>query len=157
MKTGAVKTITQGYKPEYANRIYELETVCFSRAYRWKKQYLVASLKAPTSNVWFGVYDNKIAGYLLVELEKLNIGHVVSLCVDPIYRQQGFGKALMDEAEKFLQKTGVKKMRLEVQVDNPAQILYFKLGYRVMGVKQRYYRNGTSGVSMVKLLKRRSS
>jgi ribosomal protein S18 acetylase RimI-like enzyme len=97
-------TITQGYKPEYVDRIHELETACFSR----------------------------------------------------VYRQQGFGKLLMDEAEASLQKVGVRKMRLEVQVDNPAQVLYFKLGYRVTGVKNNYYSNGTTGVSMVKPLKRRS-
>ena len=149
-------TITQGYKPEYIEGIHELETACFSRVYRWSKSDLIASLEAPASNVWVGVYDNKIVGYVLVEIEKLSTGHVVSLCVDPAYRQQGFGKLLMDEAEASLQKVGVRKMRLEVQVDNPAQMLYFKLGYRVIGVKNNYYSNGTTGVSMVKPLKRHS-
>lgn len=150
-------TITQGYKPEYIDRIHELENACFSRVYRWSKQDLIASLGAPASNVWVGVYNNKIVGYVLIEIEKSDTGHVISLCVDPAYRQQGFGKLLMDEADGALQSIGVKKMRLEVQADNPAQILYFKLGYRVIGVKQRYYSNGTSGISMVKPLKRRSS
>jgi ribosomal-protein-alanine N-acetyltransferase len=149
-------TITQGFKPEYVNRIHELENACFSRAYRWNKHDLIAALEDTASNVWVGVYDNQIVGYVLVELEDSGTtGHVVSLCVDPAYRQQGFGKLLMDEVETFLQKEGVKKVRLEVQVDNPAQVLYFKLGYRVTGIKHRYYSNGTSAISMVKVFKKR--
>lgn len=142
--------ITKGFKPEDIDPLHELENRCFTKAFRWRKEDLVEALE--THDIWIGVYEGKIVGCVLVEVED-NIGHIISLNVDPDYRRMGFGKLLMEAAESSLQKEGVKKMRLEVQVDNPAQVLYFKLGYRVNGVHQRYYSNGTAGISMVKPLK----
>jgi len=143
--------ITRGYKPEDINRLYELEKLCFTRAFRWRKEDLVAALK--TDDIWVGVYDDKIVGYVLVEGEG-ETGHIISLNVDPNYRRRGFGEALMGAAEAYYLKKGIKKMKLEVHVDNPAQILYFKMGYRTVGVQEGYYANGSSAIVMTKCLKK---
>lgn len=129
--------------------MYELERVCFSRSFRWSKRVFVAALK--TDDVIQGVYDNKIAGYVLSTIEA-GTGHITSLVIDPKYRKQGFGKSLMDAIEAFYKKKGIKKIKLEVHVDNPAQTLYFKLGYRVTGFRPRYYHNGSNAITMVKVI-----
>lgn len=144
--------ITKGFMPEDIEPLHQLEKRCFKEAFRWRKEDLIEALE--TTDIWIGVYEGKIVGCVLVELEKESTGHIVSLCVDPAYQKQGFGRLLMEEVESSLQTAGIKTIRLEVQVDNPAQVLYFKLGYRVTGVKPRYYSNGTMGVSMAKTLKK---
>jgi ribosomal-protein-alanine N-acetyltransferase len=144
-------TITQGYKQEDVDRLYELEKISFSRAFRWRKEDLIAALK--TNEIWVGVYDNKIAGYVLMETEG-DSGHIVSLTVDPEFRRKGFGKALMDVAEAHYKKEGYKRIVLEVHPDNAAQTLYFKLGYRVTGIRHNYYSNGSAGITMEKPLKK---
>ena len=141
--------ITRGYKPEDINRLYELEKLCFTRAFRWRKEDLVDALKK--DDIWVGVYDDKIVGYVLVEVEG-DTGHVISLNVDPNYRRMGFGKLLMEAAEPFYKK--LKKLKLEVHTENPAQLLYFNLGYRVTGFRPRYYANGANAITMTKVLRK---
>lgn len=144
--------ITHGYEPEDIDRMHELEKLCFTRPFRWSKKDFVAALK--DCDVVSGVYGNKIVGYVLGEVEGHDTGHIVSLTVDPVNQGVGFGRTLMEETEAYYRKQGVKRIKLEVHVDNPAQVLYFKLGYRVTGVKPRYYSNGSSAIAMVKSLKK---
>ena len=135
--------------PEDIERLNELETACFTEQFRWTKEDLIESLK--TGDVWLLRTDEKIVGYILVELRRKR-GHVISVGVDPTCQRKGYGKALMDEAKAFYTKFGVKDMRLEVHQDNPAQMLYFKLGYRVTNVRKDYYADGSSAVIMSLLL-----
>jgi ribosomal-protein-alanine N-acetyltransferase len=98
------------------------------------------------------VYENQIVGYVLGEVEGGDTGHIVSLTVDPEHQRNGYGRTLMEETEAFYLEKGIKRIKLEVHPDNPAQILYFKLGYRVTSVKYKYYSNGSSAIVMVKPL-----
>ena len=53
------------------------------------------------------------------------------LFVNPEYRQQGIGKALMLAADEHAKKAGVVRMELATAVDNyPAQALYESLGWQ---------------------------
>lgn len=144
-------TIRQGYNPDDLSRLYEIEKVCFTRIFRWSKEDFVDALK--TGNVWVLEDENQIAGFAICEMDG-GIVHVVTVDVDPAFRRKGFGEALMGAAETYYRKKGIKKMSLEVHVDNPAQMLYFKLGYRVVGVKEGYYANGSMGITMTKQLRK---
>jgi len=144
-------TIRTSYTPDDLPRLYEIEKTCFTRCFRWSKEDFVTALK--TDDIWIAEYGGQIAGFIIGEVEG-NIGHVVTVDVDPSFRRRGFGEALMGAAENHYRKKGIKKMSLEVHVDNPAQILYFKLGYRVAGVREKYYANGSMGITMVKPLKK---
>ena len=145
--------IRYGYSPADLSRLYEIEKACFTRIFRWNKEDLVDALK--TNDVWVLEGDNQIAGFLIGEVDKANIGHIVTVDVDLMFRRRGFAEALMGAAEDYYRKEGIKKVSLEVHVDNPAQLLYFKLGYRVAGVKEGYYANGSMGITMEKQLRKK--
>jgi ribosomal-protein-alanine N-acetyltransferase len=144
-------TIRQGYNPEDTARLYEIEKICFSRVFRWSKEDLVDALK--TMDVWIGEDEGQIVGYTVCDVED-GVVHIVTLEIAPEFRRKGFGEALMGAAETYYLKKGIKKMKLEVHTDNPAQILYFKLGYRVVGVQEGYYSNGSMAIVMTKTLKK---
>jgi len=144
-------TITHGYKPSDIDRMYELEKLGFSRIFRWSKKDFVSAIK--DCDVIAGVYENEIMGYVLGEVHG-DTGHIVSLVVDPAYQGRGFGRILLEEVEKFYATKDLKKIRLEVHIDNPAQMLYFKAGYRVAGFKPKYYSNGSPAIAMSKSLKK---
>ena len=62
-------------------------------------------------------------------------GWVYYVAVDPAYRQQGFGRAIMDAAESWLRQRDILKMQLLVRSDNTkVQAFYETLGY---GVQER--------------------
>ncbi|MBT8255221.1 MAG: GNAT family N-acetyltransferase [Bacteroidia bacterium] len=52
------------------------------------------------------------------------------LFVHPSARNQGVGQALMEHAKEFARDTGGKGLTLETAVDNPAQRLYKRLGWK---------------------------
>lgn len=52
------------------------------------------------------------------------------LFVAPDARQNGVGETLMEYAKKFAKKKGSKGLTLETNIDNPAQKLYKKLGWK---------------------------
>ncbi|CAM3365355.1 GNAT family N-acetyltransferase [Aequorivita lipolytica] len=52
------------------------------------------------------------------------------LYVAPEARKKGVGEALMENAKKFAKQQGSKGLTLETDIDNPAQTLYKKLGWK---------------------------
>jgi len=45
-------------------------------------------------------------------------------------RKEGVGEALMENAKQFAIKQGAKGLTLETEIDNPAQSLYQRLGWK---------------------------
>lgn len=58
--------------------------------------------------------------------------------VAPSWRGRGLGAHLMARSLSALQKAGSEKVWLCVTVDNPAQLLYERLGFRAKGMRARY-------------------
>ena len=69
-----------------------------------------------------------------------------------VHRRKGVASKLISGCEKAAKQRGCGEMRLEVHTENPAQVLYFQLGYRVCGFKRNYYGLRRHAVSMVKAL-----
>ena len=56
--------------------------------------------------------------------------HIMMICVDPDYRSEGVGKAMLSEAERLATHAGTDLMSLNVRGDNLRAIeLYTRLGY----------------------------
>ena len=57
-------------------------------------------------------------------------GWVYYLAVDPDHRQKGYGRVMMDAAERWLRERGVEKLQLMVRPDNKSvKDFYQSLGY----------------------------
>jgi ribosomal protein S18 acetylase RimI-like enzyme len=57
-------------------------------------------------------------------------GWVYYLAVDPDHRQQGYGRVMMDAAERWLRECGIEKLQLLVRADNTSvKDFYQSLGY----------------------------
>ncbi len=52
------------------------------------------------------------------------------LYVSITHRGKGIGEALLDRTKDFCKKSGYKGLALETTIDNPAQHLYEKLGWK---------------------------
>lgn len=98
-------------------------------------------------------YKGGVSGYVCGRLVGKNLGEVVSIAVEPGLRRRGIGRMLMLELESRFREDRVKTVRLEVGVDNDAAIrLYESLGYETIGLRRKYYPDGSDALIMVKNL-----
>jgi len=101
-----------------------------------------------------GVFrDCLLAGYFctVVERENLAVGygilsiaageaHILNLCVDPSFRDLGYGERLLDEVLDWARRQEVNEVFLEVRPSNEKAIaLYAKKGFRQIANRPAYY------------------
>lgn len=80
-----------------------------------------------------------LAGYAAV-MCILDEGNLVSIVVDPAYRQLGIGAELLDVLYEQLRDAGVTGLFLEVRQSNvPAIALYEKEGFEKTGIRKGFY------------------
>jgi ribosomal-protein-alanine N-acetyltransferase len=66
--------------------------------------------------------------------------HVLNLCVEPAYHQQGLGRFLLSHLLAVARAAGMDLMLLEVRKSNSAAIaLYRAMGFHKLGVRKAYY------------------
>jgi ribosomal-protein-alanine N-acetyltransferase len=66
--------------------------------------------------------------------------HILNLCVEPAYHQQGLGRFLLTHFLRLARGAGMELMLLEVRKSNAAAIaLYDRMGFRKLGVRKGYY------------------
>jgi ribosomal-protein-alanine N-acetyltransferase len=68
---------------------------------------------------------------------------ILTIGVVPDARRRGIGTRLLDALVRFAIERGANELFLEVRVDNqPAQLLYERNGFAVLGTRRGYYDNG---------------
>jgi ribosomal protein S18 acetylase RimI-like enzyme len=68
---------------------------------------------------------------------------LIRLAVAPEARRQGLARKLLVTSEKSLKVQGLQELHLEVRSSNtPARNLYEAQGWKLLGVRKAYYRDG---------------
>lgn len=92
-----------------------------------------------------------ICGYLIGAVF-MDEARVLLLGIKESYRRKGIGSKLLSAFIESV-KGYTNMVRLEVHSSNlPAQTFYFKMGFRFIGIINKYYKNGESAYIMVKPL-----
>jgi len=90
--------------------------------------------------------------YVFSHLKRLGLarkGHVVSVAVKEQHRGKGVGTMLMRTSQEAMSKKSATECYLEVRVSNTEAIaLYQRLGYRVSGRLEAYYKDGEAALVM---------
>lgn len=90
-----------------------------------------------------------INGYVIVTYPN-ECAYVYSLAVSRDMRGSEIGTRLMIAAEARVRKLLHRKIWLKTTINNPAQKLYFDLGYRIDGFDPELYGPGLPGITMTK-------
>ncbi len=101
----------------------------------------------------------KLIGYAMCRIEygfshlrRLGLarkGHVVSIAVREQHRSRGVGTLLMQTCQEAMVRKTATESYLEVRVSNTQAIaLYQRLGYRVSGRLEAYYKDGEAAFLM---------
>ena len=114
------------------------------------EKLLASELSEKNNGVSFYVIENddvviRYIGryYFFQEAEVLNF------VVDESYQRQGYGQKLFDKMVEDMKD--VKKITLEVRASNIKGInFYTKNGFKQVGVRKRYYKNGEDALLLLK-------
>ncbi|BBB31988.1 ribosomal-protein-alanine N-acetyltransferase [Thermotomaculum hydrothermale] len=118
-----------------------------------------ASFKCPWSESMFlsygqkfilAYYQNKIVGYICFSTV-LDECHILNVAVHPDFRKNGIAQKMIDALFEEREKSGIKFYYLEVRVNNiPAINFYKKNGFKELGLRKKYYQDGTDAFVMVR-------
>jgi ribosomal-protein-alanine N-acetyltransferase len=112
----------------------------------WTQAQLEESLRNPACLAWG---ERGAAGELLGHLLLSSVedeAEILTLLVHPTRRRQGLGRALLIYA---MQAVAATTWHLEVRGDNPPAIsLYEQVGFRTVGRRRGYYRQGQDALLM---------
>ena len=125
---------------EDIEEIMAIEGVSFSSP--WTRNMFLWELRDDSpSHFLVAKVDESIVGYggFCTALDE---AHISSLAVHPSFRRRKIGKRLLTAILDLAKSEGIKEVALEVRAGNvPAQNLYAKFGFKVVGRHQRYYQD----------------
>ena len=129
--TTAVQTlaITPIDDADVADVVALWQTCGLTRPWNDPATDIALARRGSNATVLIGRGDRLIVATVLVGHDG-HRGWVYYLAVDPDHRQQGYGRVMMDAAERWLRECGIEKLQLMVRPDNKSvKNFYQSLGY----------------------------
>jgi ribosomal-protein-alanine N-acetyltransferase len=156
--------------PRYAEVISTAYSKCFENPWSTKDVYGLLRSQTVFGLIAHMVNDNSkrpevltttvadikrsdFIGFVLYSLASDQC-EILTICVIPEWRREGFAKNLMQNVIKRVKNIGIKEIFLEVAENNEAaRTLYVKEGFKVFGKRDRYYRQREGRVDALQLSK----
>lgn len=101
--------------------------------------------------------DGQVTGYAILSVAA-GEAHVLNLCVDPDYRNLGYGDRLLDEVLVRARHASIREVFLEVRPSNVNALgLYHKKGFRQIASRRAYYqaKEGREDAAVLSLILKR--
>lgn len=132
------------------DEVMEIEPVAFG-SHHWSRQSFMNELENRVGH-YFAAVDSE-TGHLVGYSGFWMIGneaHVTTLAVHPECRRKRIGEVLLINNILASRKIGAKWLTLEVRVSNEkAQNLYFKFGFRNLGILKHYYQDNSENAMVL--------
>ncbi len=132
------------YRPGDLETLWRLDQACFEEGISYSKSELLQYLQLKTAFTIIAEAGSaskpSIRGFIIAHRRRGGYGHVLTIDVDPAYRQHGVGSMLLQATHARLAREGCHTMFLETAVDNLAAIAFYKRhGYSVLRTLLGYY------------------
>ncbi|MBQ6843967.1 MAG: ribosomal protein S18-alanine N-acetyltransferase [Agathobacter sp.] len=115
----------------------EIENQCFSTP--WSEKSFQDSLTREDTLFLVCEEQDTITGYIGMYIS-FEEGSITNVAVSPIFRQKGYGEALVFATKERAKEKQIEKIFLEVRVSNvPAISLYKKMGFENLGKRKNFY------------------
>lgn len=116
-----------------------LHTQCFEAERCWSEALFHSSLQNPTTFGFVAISGDAPVGFILCSFVA-DEAEMLTLCVTPDKQRSGIAHYLIQESLHTLREKKIKKIFLEVAVDNiPAIELYKKMNFEKSGLRKNYY------------------
>lgn len=138
-------------KFEDINKVDEINKLSFSNP--WSRESFERELSSNRIAHYFvAVHEDQIIGFVGLWII-FQEAQITTIAVHPDFRGKKVGEKLLDFVINYCIKNNVKNIILEVRVSNTiAQNLYYKKGFKKIGVRKWYYKDGEDALVMVKKL-----
>lgn len=125
-------------KFEDIDEVVEIENTCFHIP--WTKKTFEKELTENEIAIYIvAKQNNKTVGYAGM-WHIVDEGHINNIAVLPENRNCGIGSELIQNLIQIAKSKDIKAITLEVRIGNlTAQKLYTKFGFKVEGIRKRYY------------------
>ena len=134
--------------------VQKIENECFIEPYSTEDLHYEFE-KNPVNKIIVAEDEGKVIGFIDY-LITFNSSTIMQVAVTKSYRQNGVATQLLSEMEKSFPKNIddlVETITLEVRESNEAaKNLYLKNGYKIVVIKDHYYKDGENAIYMLKRL-----
>ena len=141
-----VPLVIRPARAEDLDRIAVLEDAAFEDS--WPRELLNYELTHSRTFLFVASRDDDapLPGYVLFHYVA-GEAELLRLAVEPAERRQGLGRQLVERGVERLRHESIKTCFLEVRKDNePAIQLYNAMGFKRVGRRRGYYRDGTDAL-----------
>lgn len=141
-----VSLVIRPARPEDLDRIAVLEDAAFEDS--WPRELLSYELTHSRTFLFVASRgdDAPLPGYVLFHYVA-GEAELLRLAVEPAERRQGLGRQLVERGLERLRQESIQACFLEVRKDNePAIQLYNAMGFKRVGRRRGYYRDGTDAL-----------
>ena len=133
--------------PHHAPLLHEIHILSVDPA--WSESSFRSLLELPTT---CGFAPDVLSSFVLYSIV-MDEAEILTLATHPDFRRQGIARQLLSESIQHLKTTGLKCLRLEVDIANlPAITLYESLDFKSYGTRPNYYKNSGGFFSDAKLM-----
>jgi ribosomal-protein-alanine N-acetyltransferase len=147
------------YGPEDFEHLVEIDHACFAEGIAYPEEEMRYFVNMRSAITLVGMEGKTLKGFVIADHFRPRrgaefMGRIITIDVAPQAQKSGLGRLLLKGAEEELIKAGCGYVSLEVSVDNPVALhFYKKMGYSVLQVLPRYYLGTVDGLLMGKKLK----
>ncbi|MDI6639542.1 MAG: ribosomal protein S18-alanine N-acetyltransferase [Methanocellales archaeon] len=140
----------RSFQPADLDRVCDIERTSFPSP--WSTLMFIQQHHMNPDGFFVAIRSGKLIGYVIVRLEG-KTGHLLNLAVDPRFRRQGVGGALVEFTIDRLRKEGAEEIWLEVRISNHvARAFYSALGFKEKRIAKKYYLSEDAIIMTKKLL-----
>lgn len=133
-------------KPEHVKKICVIEKATFPEP--WSEDSFFKEVSNPLAHYSVITENDDVVAYGGF-WKIVDEGHITNIAVNPAFRGQGYGNAVMQAMLDCAKKNGVHSLTLEVRASNTvAQNLYKKFKFTSAGLRPKYYSDGEDAMIM---------
>ena len=117
----------------------------------WNYNTFKSELLNPNSKYIVAKINNKIIGFAGL-WKSVDDVHITNIVTAKKYRNKNIGSLMLSKLiEMSKNEKGITSITLEVNSNNiPAQKLYEKFGFKVVGIRKKYYNNNDDAIIYTK-------
>jgi len=107
--------------------------------YPWSQHQFTTSIENSKNLCYCLSQNDKTIGYLIAMLT-VDTADILNIGIDPDFKRQGYGTALLNHLIEELKKRNIGEILLEVRAGNKSAIQFYKSqGFEEISVRKNYY------------------